>query len=681
MGDLYASAVGTTVLQLREVPPCPESLGGVLCLGDVPAAVGEREVRTALAPFGTVASVTMGLAPGAHVQMGTRAMAAAAVASSEARTSAPTPLSAVCGFAFIAYNERPYDDLRATRRPIAEGGGWVMEGDGRGWCVFEAGVSTEITVRLSSYPKMKTLLDAMRRPKALLLSRHAPPEPIEPDHDAGTDGQHVKEVEMRLDASTFTGRGDKPVVLSIYNDFVKRITSVLTQTLAFHTGGADQHGEWRATAPTITPPPAAPIMLAAGNFLLAPPIVATDAVEEARQQAVLAARGSDAPSGPILGVVVADGSLVAVVERRLLQTGFDACSQVVLPWRPPRPGWGRALLEVDLPILAELGELVRPVRVRGELTAAACYGVLKPLVAGLVQLQTPQLHAVARVEVEQLRNAPIHADHPPPDPKQYAGRQEDFDRANRSIATENATRAAAFGKMLDGMQQALNAALSSLFATECTIGLRNYGEGQPLSVYFEHEAAWCEAEVVAAHGDGAHTLRVQASRSGKAGATSRRGESIATCLVLHPWNHAPRELPVAMLDKMLEWHAATMRQQHSSIPDALSGKRLDVLDQLVPIGVASNGPPAAAVSDGLGQVNEVKALAAWLHAAYAERLTGSASERPACVLLTAGPAAGKVCTPHLPPATGKYHDSPPPSPPGATPLPALAHQPPAGSAI
>ena len=625
----------------------------MLCLGEVPDSVTESDVRAALAPFGTVVAVTMRLSPGAHVQMETRAMAAAAVASSDARRSVASPLTAVCGFAFIAYNERPYDALRAVR---TGDDGWRMEGDGRGWCVFEAGVSTELTVRLSSYPKMKTLLDAMGRPKAFTLSRNSSPMPMESDHDAGTDGQHVKSVEMRLEAATFTGRGDKPVVLSIYRDFVQRITNMLTQTLAFNTGTADgagdAHGEARTAAPTITLPPAPPIRLAVDTFLMSLPVAPGSAVDT-----------SDDPTAPrlVLGVVEEDGRLTGVVERRPLQMGFDMCSQAVLPWKAPREGWSLTLLNNDLPVLAQLGELVQPVRTRGELTAKHCYEVLKPLVAGLAKLETPQLRAAARAEVERLREAPIHGDRPTPDPKNYAN-QEDFDFANREIATEKALRASFFAGLLDEMQSKLRAALHSLFATECTIGVRNYGEGQQLSVYLEQEASWADAEVVASYGDGKHTLKVRASRSGHKGATAGHSEVVE--MALHPWNHAPRELPVTMLDKMLAWHANTMRQQHLSITDALSGKRLNVLDQLVPIGLASNhaaannttgnhaascdvasDTPMAPPSDdgGLGEVRDVASLASWLHAVYTERLAGSAMQRPTCVLLTAGPAAGKTC--------------------------------------
>ena len=47
MGDLYASAIGTTVLQLKEGPQRPEKFDGALVLFGV--QVGESEVRAALA--------------------------------------------------------------------------------------------------------------------------------------------------------------------------------------------------------------------------------------------------------------------------------------------------------------------------------------------------------------------------------------------------------------------------------------------------------------------------------------------------------------------------------------------------------------------------------------------------------------------------------------------------------
>ena len=46
---MYASAVGTTVLQIKEIPPRPKEMDGILCLFRVAEGVDETAVRTALA--------------------------------------------------------------------------------------------------------------------------------------------------------------------------------------------------------------------------------------------------------------------------------------------------------------------------------------------------------------------------------------------------------------------------------------------------------------------------------------------------------------------------------------------------------------------------------------------------------------------------------------------------------
>ena len=43
MGDLYASAVGTTILQLKEIPPRPEDYVGQICLFGSKKAMGPTE--------------------------------------------------------------------------------------------------------------------------------------------------------------------------------------------------------------------------------------------------------------------------------------------------------------------------------------------------------------------------------------------------------------------------------------------------------------------------------------------------------------------------------------------------------------------------------------------------------------------------------------------------------------
>ena len=64
MGDLYASAVGTTVLILKEIPPRPKEFDGALALfGEMKDGVDEAAVRTALARYGDIQSCSLKHSP------------------------------------------------------------------------------------------------------------------------------------------------------------------------------------------------------------------------------------------------------------------------------------------------------------------------------------------------------------------------------------------------------------------------------------------------------------------------------------------------------------------------------------------------------------------------------------------------------------------------------------------
>ena len=51
MGDLYASAIGTTVLQLKAIPPRPPAFDGALCLFGLGEHVDASAVRAALGGY------------------------------------------------------------------------------------------------------------------------------------------------------------------------------------------------------------------------------------------------------------------------------------------------------------------------------------------------------------------------------------------------------------------------------------------------------------------------------------------------------------------------------------------------------------------------------------------------------------------------------------------------------
>ena len=54
MGDLYASAIGTAVLQLKEIPECPPGYKSALFVGDLLADVDEAKLKDALGAFGSL---------------------------------------------------------------------------------------------------------------------------------------------------------------------------------------------------------------------------------------------------------------------------------------------------------------------------------------------------------------------------------------------------------------------------------------------------------------------------------------------------------------------------------------------------------------------------------------------------------------------------------------------------
>ena len=99
---------------------------------------------------------------------------------------------------------------------------------------------------------------------------------------------------------------------------------------------------------------------------------------------------------------------------------------------------------------------------------------------------------------------------------------------------------------------------------------------------------------------------------------------------LHPWNHAPRQLPQTAFAEMCAWHCHALRAQHAHIRDALSGRSLDVLEQCVAIEVESSGEhELTGIGDALG-------LARALQTLHEARCDGAATEAVAGVLLTAG---------------------------------------------
>ena len=97
MGDLYMSAIGTTTIQLKEIPPRPPELDAAVCLGEPVKGIDEAVLRDRFDDF---ISCDLHRSP-AVLLFATRDAACAAI------VKGPGALGVWLDF---QYNERAYDD-------------------------------------------------------------------------------------------------------------------------------------------------------------------------------------------------------------------------------------------------------------------------------------------------------------------------------------------------------------------------------------------------------------------------------------------------------------------------------------------------------------------------------------------------------------------------------------------
>ena len=120
MADVYASAIGTTVLQLKEIPLRPKEYDGALCLFELVEGVDQAAIRKALEKFGEVIEVEIEVGgwPPATVRFTTHEAALSA-------KRAATQLTHIAGSIDTLYNERSYDGRKGEEgREDDKGRGW-----------------------------------------------------------------------------------------------------------------------------------------------------------------------------------------------------------------------------------------------------------------------------------------------------------------------------------------------------------------------------------------------------------------------------------------------------------------------------------------------------------------------------------------------------------------------------
>ena len=257
MGDLYASALGTMVMRHRTIPARPVELDGLVtviveaphtcmhpshehelrvceevskervcdlcdgstapmysclacdvdicfdcCKESLIGSISTNEPLLRLA-FGDTNLVSLTLLDGREwrLQFASQAEAEAAVAQD---LSVAGLSNAAC---FPLFNARPYAQ--------------------RGWTNFESGVSAEVICRVSAYPQLRGLLENLP-PKLVEIDG---PSPIIAELDtSGGVGTHSASVRTALATATFTGKGDKQNVTTLYHEYVNDMCDALVDS-------------------------------------------------------------------------------------------------------------------------------------------------------------------------------------------------------------------------------------------------------------------------------------------------------------------------------------------------------------------------------------------------------------------------------------------------------------------
>jgi hypothetical protein len=186
MAYVYASPLGTSVLQLRYVPSRPKDDDGRLIVDHLPAGTTTAELKAVMEKYGTIVGFNRASPTSASAELRyashSQAEIAAAAVSQEFGGAA---------FACLQYNDLPYDD--------------------RGWCTAEQIFSTECLLCMQNLPK------DLERPKVAQLSETNQLTTVVPT------ARSSAEVAQLIRGKTFMGKGDLDTVMKIYQQLKQRL--------------------------------------------------------------------------------------------------------------------------------------------------------------------------------------------------------------------------------------------------------------------------------------------------------------------------------------------------------------------------------------------------------------------------------------------------------------------------
>ena len=263
MGDVYASALGITVMRHRTVPPRPSDLNGeVVVLGFRPAGAEEIAGEAAICSVCSVALSSVEerwhlqlcdlCFDQGHRRAGDCAFSAAAEAELRRALEVHGSIERLywdeqrrCRVRFASHAAAeaaeaagPFDRVAAiftyhTPRPYFD----------RGWPNFESGVSIEVLKRAAFRPRLQAAL--RRLPPKLVDIDDVPNGNYGSTALGGEDvGLWTQDVRTRIECAFFTGRGDKAVVLRLHHEYVAKMNNAMV-----HTGDAikgDYQGQFNS---------------------------------------------------------------------------------------------------------------------------------------------------------------------------------------------------------------------------------------------------------------------------------------------------------------------------------------------------------------------------------------------------------------------------------------------------
>ena len=488
--------------------------------------------------------------------------------------------------------------------------------------------------------------------------------PLEIKPEAGNLADRVSMVKLRLKKGTFASQSDHEKVPELYVDYVKRIASQLQATLAL--ANAEDTQLTLPAIPSVSEPVADLLKLVDGQLLLqlSDAAIRCDGGEGASP--LSAEQGGLQPYKLLLA---RDAGLL-----------LDSCSQVVLPWRPLAEGWDAAFLlkveqnNVELVELRRLQQIVNEIdaeleegeqkdrncrifqerrsklqKEKDEITQKELPAVQERVKEIDAELENSQkLQEKRRSELQKEKDEKTQTRIPGlqekvkkivAELKEGEGEDENFRKFQQKrsgLQNEKERTLEILKKKRHDLEKEREDTLGEYRATGGG-GERRYGAGQWLTVR-QPDGQWTDAQVST---DGAPPRLAD-------------GQELA----LHPWNHAPRELVKGDYERLREWWMRTLRVEHSNITDALTGKRLDVLQQCVAINMDAGGQRVAINMDAGGRrrparrrrddteerddVQDARTLGRLLHTYHADRCKGGAVDTVAAALLTGPPAAGKT---------------------------------------